>query len=95
MNLLAAWLGSNLQCEVEIIRHDSAAAITRVELHRAGGPIVIDRPESVDTTISSPGQPDRHLPLPIRTLDECLAEELRRLDPDEVYGEVLAHSAKW
>ena len=27
--------------------------------------------------------------LPIRTLSEALIEELRRLDPDEVYGEVL------
>ena len=27
--------------------------------------------------------------LPIRQLRECLAEELRRLDADEVYGEVL------
>ena len=27
--------------------------------------------------------------LPIRQLKECLIEELRRLDPDEVYGEVL------
>lgn len=92
LNLLAGWLGSNLNCPVEVIRHDDAPAITRVELHRESGPIVIDRPDSLNTTISSPGQPDRHLPLPIRTLDECLAEELRRLDPDEVYGEVLAAS---
>jgi hypothetical protein len=27
--------------------------------------------------------------MPIRQLPECLAEELRRLDDDEVYGEVL------
>ncbi len=28
--------------------------------------------------------------MPLRTLTECLAEELRRMDADEVYGEVLA-----
>jgi hypothetical protein len=28
--------------------------------------------------------------LPRRDLAELLAEELRRLDPDEVYGEVIA-----
>ena len=28
--------------------------------------------------------------LPRRAAAECLTEELRRLDPDEVYGEVLS-----
>jgi len=36
-----------------------------------------------------PGQPDRHIALPRRTAAECLAEELRRLDADEVYAETL------
>ena len=27
--------------------------------------------------------------MPMRELRECLSEELRRLDPDEVYGETL------
>jgi hypothetical protein len=31
--------------------------------------------------------------LPRRELAELLAEELRRLDPDDVYGEVLSHVA--
>jgi glucose-6-phosphate dehydrogenase assembly protein OpcA len=35
------------------------------------------------------GQPDRTLPLPRRDLGELLAEELRRLDPDEPYAEAL------
>ena len=34
-------------------------------------------------------QPDRTLPLPRRDLGELLAEELRRLDPDEPYAEAL------
>ena len=29
--------------------------------------------------------------MPLRELRECLSEDLRRLDPDEVYGEVLQH----
>ena len=40
--------------------------------------------------LSQPGQPDHIIALPARTLDECLAEELRRLDDDPVYGEALA-----
>ena len=34
-------------------------------------------------------QPTHELSLPRRGLRECLAEELRRLDPDDVYGDVL------
>ena len=32
----------------------------------------------------------QHVTMPRRTLAELITEELRRLDPDEVYGEVLA-----
>jgi len=39
--------------------------------------------------LSQPGQPTHELSLPRRGLRECLAEELRRLDPDDVYGDVL------
>ena len=35
------------------------------------------------------GQPDRRVSMPLRELNECLAEELRRLDPDEVYARAL------
>ncbi len=35
------------------------------------------------------GQPDRTLALPHRSDAECLADELRRLDPDEVYSDAL------
>ena len=30
------------------------------------------------------------LALPRRSLRDCLAEELRRLDPDDLYGEVIS-----
>jgi hypothetical protein len=39
--------------------------------------------------VRRPGQPDRALPLPRRELSDLLAEELRRLDADETYGEAL------
>ena len=41
-------------------------------------------------TLARPGQPDRHVALQRRDIAELLAEELRRLDPDEIYGESLA-----
>ena len=40
--------------------------------------------------LTQPGQPVQRIPLPRRSLSECLAEELRRLQPDPVFGEVLA-----
>jgi hypothetical protein len=33
--------------------------------------------------------PEQHINLPIRSLEDCLAEELRRLHPDMFYSEVL------
>ncbi|MFC8921794.1 glucose-6-phosphate dehydrogenase assembly protein OpcA [Cellulosimicrobium sp. NPDC057127] len=89
LDLLAAWLGERLRCPARIVRKDGAEAITRVTLERRSGPIVLDRPDGRIVTISQPGKPDRRVALPIRTLSESLIEELRRLDPDEVYGNVL------
>ena len=89
MDLLAAWLGLALNCPVEINRLEGAPAVTEVRLVRASGDIVLARPDGKLATLSQPGQPDHHIALPIRQLRECLSEELRRLDADEVYGEVL------
>ena len=43
-----------------------------------------DRPRS-----RSPASPTRRVALARRTVRECLAEELRRLDPDEIFREAL------
>jgi glucose-6-phosphate dehydrogenase assembly protein OpcA len=91
LDLLAAWLGLKLQCPATVVRVPDVDAITRVTLERASGPIVLDRPDGRIVTITEPGKPDRRVSLPIRTLSEALIEELRRLDPDELYGEVLTH----
>jgi glucose-6-phosphate dehydrogenase assembly protein OpcA len=41
-------------------------------------------------TLRQPGQPDRLVALARREVRDCLAEELRRLDADEIYGAALA-----
>ncbi|ROS74436.1 glucose-6-phosphate dehydrogenase assembly protein OpcA [Cellulomonas sp. PhB143] len=87
--LLAAWLGHQLGCPATADRQHDLQGITRVELERDGGSIVIERPDGGTTTLTEPGKPARSLSLPLRGLHECLTEELRRLDPDEVYGEIL------
>ncbi len=89
LDLLAAWLGLKLRCPATVVRRRDADAITKVTLERKSGPIVLDRPDARVVTITQPGKPDRRVALPIRALSEALIEELRRLDPDEVYGEVL------
>jgi len=89
VDLIAAWLAQSLRCPVEIERVTDALAITQVRLERTSGPIVLDRPDGKTAALLQPEQPEHRIALPIRQLRECLAEELRRLDADEVYGEVL------
>ncbi len=89
VDLMAAWLAEALQCPVEVERVPGAPAITQVRLHRASGDIVLDRPDGKTAALRQPDQPEHRIALPIRQLRECLVEELRRLDADEVYGEVL------
>ncbi|WP_066463010.1 glucose-6-phosphate dehydrogenase assembly protein OpcA [Sanguibacter suarezii] len=90
VDLLAAWLAQRLRCPVKIARQTSANAITKVILRRKSGEIVLERPDGRIATLSQPGQPAHRIALPVRELRECLSEELRRLDPDDVYGEVLS-----
>jgi glucose-6-phosphate dehydrogenase assembly protein OpcA len=91
VDLLAAWLAQDLQCPVEVERQDDAKAITCVRLVRQSGEIVLDRPDGKTAALRQPEQPEHRIALPIRQLRECLAEELRRLDPDEVYAETLVN----
>ena len=69
----------------------TARAITCVRLERRSGDIVLDRPDGKTAALRQPEQPEHRIALPIRQLRECLAEELRRLDPDEVYAETLVN----
>ena len=57
-------------------------------LETSEGPIRISRPDGRLATFSSPGRPDRPIALKRRDLHELLAEELRRLDEDDVYAAV-------
>jgi len=89
VDLLAAWLAQELKCPVAVERQPGAPAITLVRLERRSGPITLDRPDGKTAALRQPGQPEHRIALPIRQLPECLAEELRRLDADEVYADAL------
>jgi glucose-6-phosphate dehydrogenase assembly protein OpcA len=64
--------------------------VTEVRFATSEGDIVLARGDGRLATLSKPGQPDRRVALHRREAPELLAEELRRLNPDEVYGETLA-----
>ena len=55
---------------------------------------MISRPDGRLATFSSPGQPDRPVALKRRELPELLAEELRRLDEDDVYAATVKRMAQ-
>jgi glucose-6-phosphate dehydrogenase assembly protein OpcA len=86
-DLLTAWLRMRLKVEVER-RNSGGPGVTEVTLDTAQGPISITRPDGRLATYSSPGHPDRPIALRRRDVHELLAEELRRLDEDDVYAAV-------
>jgi hypothetical protein len=54
------------------------------------GDIKITRSDGRTAALAWPGRIDRMVALHRRDTTELLAEELRRLDPDEVYAETLS-----
>jgi len=82
--LLRAWLNDRLRVPVD--RSSSPGpGITEVVLETKEGPIRISRPDGRLATFSSPDRPDRPVALRRREVPDLLAEELRRLDEDDIY----------
>ncbi|MER6014367.1 glucose-6-phosphate dehydrogenase assembly protein OpcA [Streptomyces bluensis] len=86
--LLARWLQVRLRAPVERVV-TAGPVVTGVRLGTEKGEIVIDRPEGPLATLTLPGQPARTLALKVRPMSELIAEELRRLDADEMYAVTL------
>ncbi len=84
-DLLSAWLADRLKCEVTRGTSEGPG-ITSVVLTLKDGDVTVSRSDGRLATLSSPGQPDRPVALKRRDLDELLSEELRRLDPDDIYA---------
>ncbi|EFA23480.1 glucose-6-phosphate dehydrogenase assembly protein OpcA [Bifidobacterium gallicum] len=91
MDLLAQWLRLRLNVPVTIEDEPDATAVTGVYLTRKDGVLSLERrpADQGEATVSVPGQQPQRTPVPTRTMQECLSEELGRLYPDEIYGEVL------
>ena len=88
-DLLAGWLAQALKCPVTRARTRPGTGTVSVRLKRRSGNIDLVRPDGAEATLTETGQPVRRISLDRRQLAECLAEELRRLDPDETYAETL------
>ena len=92
VELMAAWLELKLKCPVKIVKKNRDKAghgLFNVTLMRKSGNITVSRTVGDKAVISQPGQPDREITLQYRGLRECLAEDLRRLDSDDMFGQVL------
>jgi glucose-6-phosphate dehydrogenase assembly protein OpcA len=93
-DLLAAWLAVCLRIPVSRYKATSGEGIVKVVLERRTGTIELFRPDAKVGTLTQAGQPDRRIALQRRSVRDCLSEELRRLDPDEIYAETLKGLAK-
>ncbi|TVL90787.1 glucose-6-phosphate dehydrogenase assembly protein OpcA [Streptomyces sp. SAJ15] len=86
--LLALWLAERIGVPVER-RISDGPGLTAVRLETADGTICLDRANGSMAELAMPGQPDRHVALQRRETAELIAEELRRLDPDEMYARAI------
>ncbi|TXS45457.1 glucose-6-phosphate dehydrogenase assembly protein OpcA [Streptomyces sp. uw30] len=86
--LLAMWLADRLDVPVKRSL-SSGPGLTAVRMDTDCGPIKLDRADGSLATLSIEGQPDRAVALKRRETAELIAEELRRLDPDDTYASAL------
>lgn len=85
LDIMAGWLASRIDGPVT-----RAVGELKVVLTRAGETITLTRPQrGVTAKLTRTGQPDAQIPLARRETRDCLAEDMRRLDADEIYFEAL------
>ena len=85
LDILAGWLAARIDGPVQ-----RAVGPLKVELNRPSETVTLSRPQTgVTATLSRSGRPASRVPLARREAKECLAEDLRRLDADEIYREAL------
>jgi glucose-6-phosphate dehydrogenase assembly protein OpcA len=90
---MKGWLKSRLHIEPGWEPTDRSPRMKSVQLQCANGDCVTVTREEGTALFSRTGQEDRYMPLPKRPVGDELAEELRRLDADQIYGEALGAMA--
>lgn len=87
--LLKSWLQLRLHCDAVIYQTPDSELLS-VKLDTSHGSISLTRVDVHQAVLSKPGVPDATIGLPVRDLANLLSEELKYLNPDETYGEVLS-----
>jgi glucose-6-phosphate dehydrogenase assembly protein OpcA len=78
LDILAGWLATRIDGPVQRAVGDLKETVT------------LSRPQTgVTATLTRTARPEARVPLARREAKECLAEDLRRLDADEIYYEAL------
>ncbi|GAA4948323.1 glucose-6-phosphate dehydrogenase assembly protein OpcA [Nonomuraea thailandensis] len=91
--LLAAWLSERLGAPIKVV-DSSGPGLTSVRLQLGDGELAVVRTDARLATLRRPGQPDRNVALARRQTSELMAEELRRLDTDEIYEAAVKRFAR-
>lgn len=92
--LLAAWLGLRLQCPVNVVHVEEGNGVKGVRLVREGSTLDLVRPSGNIAVLTQEGRADQRVALARRDDRAAIAEELRRLDPDDVFAEVMHDGLK-
>jgi glucose-6-phosphate dehydrogenase assembly protein OpcA len=91
--IMIGWLAARLGIRPRLEPTSSFPRMRSVSLECANGDVLSITREDSSATFTRTGQADRTLPLVRRPVGDELAEELRRLDPDQIYGEALGAMA--
>ncbi len=85
LDILAGWLAACIDGPVK-----RAVGELKVVLTRPTETITLSRPQTgVTASLTRTGRPEARVPLARREARDCLAEEMRRLDADEIYHRAL------
>jgi glucose-6-phosphate dehydrogenase assembly protein OpcA len=89
--LMRGWLGARLGITPVFEPTTEFPRMRAVELRCANGDVLRLTRENGTATFQRTGQHDRQLPLVRRPVGDELAEELRRLDADQIYADALSN----
>nr|VDG63589.1 Glucose-6-P dehydrogenase subunit [Streptococcus thermophilus] len=96
VDIAAGWLAASLGVEVRRIASEQSASepsrlfpIRRLTLHRDSGPVKVEVKDDKTLSVKIPGVAEAFVAMSVRSDADCLAEELRHLDPDWAYSQAL------
>lgn len=94
VDIAAGWLADRLGVEVERTAEGDDSdlevfPIRRLRLQRESGAVEVEIQDKHTMRMKVPGNPDALVAMGVRSDADCLAEELRHLDPDVAYANAL------